>query len=329
MSIDGKNEKDASVAAARWLLALEEEPNDAGLRRRFEAWLAADPEHAAAWAGVSDVYDAIGTPAYVAHRDGREAQPTTETAVTSLDRARRRRFMVSAASLAIAACLAFAALPGLLLQWRADHVTSVAESRSVVLEDGSTMRLAPGSAVEVLARTDGERGVRLLQGEALFEVVPDSARRFRVEANGVETTVLGTVFDVRLLDEGAFVAVREGEVRVDRVAAPPVSERLKAGDWVRVERGGAIAHGTVPPAEVAAWQRGQIVARDRAIEDIVEEVGRSYRGVALVTDGALARQRVTGVYNLDDPVAALRAAAGVHGGVVRQVSPWLIVVSAN
>lgn len=324
MSIDGKDDKDASVAAAHWLLALEDSPDDAELRRRFDAWLAADPEHAAAWAGVSDVYDAIGTPAYVAHRD---ARPVADPPVVNLDRARRRRFVLSAASLAIAACLAFAALPGLLLQWRADHVTSVAESRAVVLDDGSAVRLAPGSAIEVMSGNG--RGVRLLRGEALFEVVPDSARPFRVEAGGVETTVLGTVFDVRLLDNGAFVAVREGEVRVDRTAAPPVSERLKAGDWVRVEGRDALARGIVPPAEVAAWQRGQIVARDRAIEDIVEEVGRSYRGAVLVTDGALARQRVTGVYNLDDPLAALRAAAGVHGGTVRQVSPWLIVVSAN
>ncbi len=331
MSIDN-DQQDASVAAAHWLLALEEEPDDVDLRRRFETWLAESPENAAAWAGVSDVYDAIGAPAYVAHRAARESRHTAETTVVRLDRARRRRrFAVSAASLAIAACLAFAALPGLLLQWRADHVTSIAESRSVVLEDGSTVRLAPGSAMGVLEGrgAGGDRGVRLLRGEALFEVVPDSARRFRVQANGVETIVLGTVFDVRLLDEGAFVAVRQGEVRVDRMAAPAVSERLKAGDWVRVERGGALSRGIVPPTEVAAWQRGQIVARDRAIEDIIEEIGRSYRGVVLVTDGALARQRVTGVYNLDDPVAALRAAAGVHGGVVRQVSPWLIVVSAN
>ena len=328
MSID-KDEQDASVAAAHWLLALEEEPEDVDLRRRFATWLAESPNNEAAWAGVSEVYDAIGAPAYVAHRAARESRPGADASVTRIDggRARRRRLLLPAAALALAACLALVSLPGLLLHWQADHATSVAESRSVVLEDGSSVRLAPGSAIEVLGR--GSRGARLLQGEALFEVVPDSTRPFRVEAGGVETTVLGTVFDVRLLEEGALVAVRQGEVRVDRAAAPAVSERLKAGDWARVERGGAVERGAVPPAEVAAWQRGQIVARDRAIEDIVEEVRRSYQGVVLVTDGALARQRVTGVYNLDDPVAALRAATGVHAGVVRRVSPWMIVVSAN
>ena len=333
MSIDGEDEKDVSVEAARWLIELEEAPDDADLRRRFEVWRAASPGNEAAWAGVSGIYDAIGAPAYVAHRTARDSRCVADAPVADLDRARarRRRFLLPATALAIAACLAFVALPGVLLQWKADHVTSVAESRSVVLDDGSTVRLAPGSAIEVLAgaAAGGDRGVRLLRGEALFEVVPDNARRFRVEAGGVETTVLGTVFGVRLLEEGALIAVREGLVRVDRSAAPPVSERLTAGDWIRVEGRVAAERGAVPPAEIAAWQRGQIVARDRAIEDIVEEVGRSFKGVVLITDAALAHRRVTGVYNLDDPAGALRAAAGVHGGIVREVSPWMIVVSAR
>lgn len=328
MSTNGE-EEDASVAAAYWLLALEETPDDADLRERFVAWLAAKPENAAAWAGVSDIYDTIGTPAYAAHRAARQAG-SQAAPVTDLDMVRRhrRRVVLSAAALAIAACLAFVALPGLMLWWQADYVTSVAESRSIVLDDGSTVRLAPGSAIEVIAGSD--RAVRLLRGEALFEVTPDKTRRFRVIAEGVETTVLGTVFDVRLLEEGALVAVREGEVRVDLAAAnPPVSERLKAGDWARIERSSPVTFGTMPPSEIAAWQKGQIVARDRSIADVVDEVRRSYDGMIFVTDDALAQQRVTGVYNLDDPAAALRAVVGVYGGIVRQVSPWLIVVSAK
>jgi len=104
MSID-KDQQDASVAAAHWLLALEEEPDDVDLRRRFETWLAESPENAAAWAGVSDVYDAIGAPAYVAHRAARESRPGAVASVTRLDgaRARRRRFLLPAAALALAA----------------------------------------------------------------------------------------------------------------------------------------------------------------------------------------------------------------------------------
>lgn len=308
-------EDEATTEAARWLIALEEEPDNAELRARFEAWRAASPANAAAWANTSDVYELIGTPEYMAHREARRAWS-----------GRRRRLVVGAA-LALAACLAFVTLPGLLLRLQADYTTSTAELQAHTLPDGSTVNLAPDSAIEVLYGGN-DRGVRLLRGEALFEVRPDPSRPFRVKAGVVETTVLGTVFDVRLLDEGTVVAVREGKVRVDdRTAAPPVSESLEAGDWVRIERNAKPHRGNLPAAEVAAWRAGQIIARDRSIGDVVDELRRSYGGGIVITNGALARERVTGVYNLADPAAALRAAVGVYGGTVRQVSPWLLVVN--
>ena len=44
---------------------------------------------------------------------------------------------------------------------------------------------------------------------------------------------------------------------------------------------------------------------------------------------ALAARTVTGVYNLKDPGAALRAIARAHNAVIRYVTPWLILVSAS
>jgi transmembrane sensor len=76
---------------------------------------------------------------------------------------------------------------------------------------------------------------------------------------------------------------------------------------------------------VAPWLHGQIVARDRPMADVVDELRRYYGGAIVVADGTLHGRRVTGVYNLADPVAALRAIMGAHGGSVRQVSPWLLL----
>ncbi|MCW5698206.1 MAG: FecR domain-containing protein, partial [Bauldia sp.] len=312
-------EDDATEAAAHWLVALEEEPDDAELRARFEAWRAASPANAAAWANTADVYELIGTPPYVAHREQREAAK-----VVALPRRRRASWVLAGA--ALAACLAWLFVPGLLLDLRADHITATAELREVTLDDGSIVQLAPGSAIEVRYRRDRE--VALLKGEALFTVTPDATRPFRVVAGNVETTVLGTVFDVRRFADDVAVSVREGMVRVAMAdGVPPVSERLQPGDSMRIAAGGKVVRDTVAPSEVAAWRRGQIVARSLAVADVVDELRRSFAGAIVLVDGALGRQRVTGVYNLDEPEAALRAAVGVHGGTVRRVSPWLLVVS--
>jgi transmembrane sensor len=233
---------------------------------------------------------------------------------------------VGVTAVVFAAYLAFVFVPGFLLRLQADHVTSIAELRSFGLDDGSVVRLGPDSAIEV-GQADGGRRVRLLKGEAFFEVTPDSARPFRVVVRDVETTVLGTAFNVRFAGEGAEVAVRSGLVRVDRAAARrSVAERLAPGDWVQVGWTGRVQRGAIPPEEVAPWLHGQIVARDRPLADVVDELRRYYGGAIIAAGGALAGRRVTGVYNLSDPVAALRAIVGAHGGSVRQVSPWLLVV---
>jgi transmembrane sensor len=69
------------------------------------------------------------------------------------------------------------------------------------------------------------------------------------------------------------------------------------------------------------------VANDRTVADIVDELRRYHRGTIVIADGGLARERTTGVYKLGDPAKALRAVASAHGATVRQISPWLVVLS--
>lgn len=315
----GEEEDRAGTEAAYWLLVLEEEPDNADLRARFEAWLAASPANRAAWSETSQVYGLIASPGYAAHRARREA-PQVVAAPLTIESPIGRRVGLALAALAAAACIALFA-PGIVLRLQADHATATAETRSLTLRDGSTVALAPDSAIEIVPGPD--RTVRLLKGEALFKVTRDPERPFRVLAHAVETTVLGTEFDVRLQEDGAVVAVREGVVRVDQAT---VSERLEAGDWVSVAAAGLVARGELPPKEIAAWQSGRIIARDRSIAEVVDEIGRSFNGVIVVSQESFGHRRVTGVYNLSDPVAALRAAVSVHGGTVRQLSPWLLIV---
>lgn len=318
MKEPSERQDQASLEAARWLVALDDEPDDADLRRRFQAWLDASPAHAAAWADTCDTYGMIA-----------ETQPVHrhqwQDAPSSAGRLRRWRIACAGAVLALATCFAIVAGPGLLTRLMADQATTTAEVRAVGLDDGSIVRLAPDSAIDV-SYGGGARRVRLLRGEAFFEVKPDPTRPFQVVTDSVETTVLGTSFNVRIAREGPEVSVRTGLVGVDDLSArPPVTERLMQGDWIRVTANRGIERGAIPPEEVAPWLHGQIVARDRPMGDIVDEVRRYYDGVVVVADSALRGRRVTGVYNLADPTAALRAIVGAHGGSVRQVSPWLLI----
>jgi transmembrane sensor len=303
----------ARTEATRWLILLQEQPDDRALDAAFRAWLAASPDNPAAWAETRALGDLIAH-SPPRHRDQWMQRP-----------GRRPRAMIAAATaLAIAAAIVIALMPNLLLRVTADYATGTAQLRAVALPDGSVAQLAPDSAIDV-HYTDGGRDIRLLAGAAFFEVERDAARPFTVFADDVETTVLGTAFDVRLADDGATVAVQRGAVRVERAG---LSGQLGPGDWIRATAS-TMARGKAPPDEAGAWVRGELVARDQPVAEVVDELRAYFHGMILVTDDALAAQRVTGLYDLGDPAQTLRAIAMTHGASVRQISPWLLVLSKN
>ncbi|MPZ34335.1 MAG: DUF4880 domain-containing protein [Rhodospirillales bacterium] len=311
----------ASDEAAAWLIRLREEPGDPTVRAGFEAWRAATPAHGAAWAEVAQAFDLIG-PAMPATEADDEARPRSTRRTVS------RRVLAVGAIAAFAACLALVFLPGLMLRLNADYATATGEWRELSLADGSAVNLAPRSAITVAMAAD-RRDVRLLAGQAFFRVAPDAARPFQVQAGEVRATALGTAFDVRLLEDGAGVAVAEGTVRVDYGAPPARSKVLEANDWLRVTPEGQLA-GSAPAGETGAWRQGQLVAHDRTVAEVIDELRPYFSGLIVIAGDAVAKRRVTGVYELRTPVEALRAVGRAHDDVaVTRVLPWLVVVSGG
>ena len=343
-------QKQASKQATDWLILLTDDPEDAGLRREFEAWLEKSPVNAAAWEAIQRASKAMdkATPVYsdrwkpllteLRGKTPDDGADDMEPAIVGAQRSshadgRRmlgRRQAIRFGGIAAAACLlAFLVEPDLLLDLRADYATGTAETRTIRLSDDSTVTLAPESAIAV-AYTPGERRIRLLAGKAFFAVTPNAERPFRVAAKAVDVTVIGTGFDVRRGDDGASVAVEQGVVRVDHATAtPPVAETLTAGQSVRVSWTGRTERSDRPVDQIAAWRRNQLIARDEPLGAVVNELRRYYDGKIIVTDQALGARPVTGVYNLADPVAALRGIARAQNAVVRRITPWLIFVSTS
>jgi transmembrane sensor len=317
----------ASLEATRWLVELHESPGDREVRRRFDEWRRASPLNAAAWAETQQLtalaadmppsYEGVWQPVVAA----RHRSPFAMPAVLHRLGAAMHSWRLGAAVATMAACVAFLVVPAIVQRLAADYTTSTAEVRKVVLPDGSEAMLAPGSAI-ALAYDDGGRQVRLLAGEAFFDVQPDRSRPFRVLANDVETVVVGTRFDVRLSDDGVHVSVERGAVRVGR-------EELRPGQAVHVTPAGQVSRAETSPDMVAAWRDGQLVAQNVPLRAAVDELRRYYGGSILLTDSALGDRRITGAYNLADPEDALRAIAQAHGGKVRRITPWLLIVSAS
>lgn len=312
----------ATEEAAEWSVLLMDEPGDLDLRRRFEAWRRRSAENAAAWADIQQTVD-LADEALPDH--AHEWQAMAAARRHGRAGTGRRRWLMPAAALALVAVTAWSVLPGVLLRLQADHVTSTAELRAIGLQDGSTVTLGPDSAIAV-AYSAGERQVRLIKGEAFFEVTADRKRPFRVATQWVQASVLGTRFDVRLDGAGVKVAVEEGSVLVESAQG---RETLDPGQAVEVASSGSFQRVNLEAGAVAMWRQRLVYLKNRPMADAVNEIRRYFPGKILVTDGALAEQPTTGVFNLNDPEAALRGLAQAHGAKVWRVSPWLLVVSGS
>jgi transmembrane sensor len=324
-------QRKAAREATDWLLLLKEEPADKDLRRRFEEWHDASPVHAASWqstlrlsGGLEQVTAAHADEWRTHPRDSARPQPARPRPGPR-QRWFARRPVAMLAGVALAACIAAFAAPAVLLQLKSDYTTATAELRTVTLDDGSEVTLAPRSAIAVdyAAR---ERKVELLSGVAFFTVRKDSERPFKVQAGAVQTTVLGTRFEVNLGEEGVTVSVEEGLVALSDRQQPSLNTQLGAGQSARVGRSGVTGN-TTPT--VAAWRQKLLLADDRPVGEAVADLARYYGGTILIMDSALATRRVTGVYGLADPETSLRDIARAIGADVRRISPWVLVLSSK
>jgi transmembrane sensor len=341
-----------SRQANRWWILLQEEPHDEVLRRRLDLWRSASAENEEAWLEVerlhhlasyshSHSYAAQGAgqdwQRYLAERraassDRAHAEPARPDAGASARvnrrwRSARPRLIMAGAVAALAAMLAFVWVPVVLVNLQSDHVTSTAEVRSITLDDGSTVTLAADSAIAV-SFYEGERRVKLLRGEAFFQVASDARRSFKVIAGTVQATVVGTEFDVRLAAGDVTVDVAEGVVAVGQVGATD-GERLGAGQSVSIGSKGKARLASLPPQFVGAWRQGRLLTAEVPLRDAVEQLRRHFDGAIVLTDAALGDRPITGAYTLSEPESALRAIAKAHGAVVRRVTPWLLVISSS
>jgi transmembrane sensor len=181
------------------------------------------------------------------------------------------------------------------------------QQSDVVLPDGSRIRLDTATRLDVTLYRQ-RREVRLIEGQAVFQVERDAGRRFDVMAGPVTVTVVGTRFSVRKVPgatglHGVRVAVEEGRVRV---AGPPhggadgsgETVELQAGQQVAVRAGGRLEPvQPLAPGGMAPWREGRINFDNVPLGEALAEFERYGRTGLVVRDDKVAQMRLTGTFD--------------------------------
>ncbi|WP_206244306.1 FecR family protein [Novosphingobium terrae] len=279
--------------AAEWIMRHDGGPLSPDEQKAFEAWRA-DPAHRDGFERLERIWQALdAAPA--------ESLPQAAAGASTPATARTRRRWAGGA---IAASLALMLL-GTLQDWptmlRADYSTGIGERRDVALADGSHVMLDSGSAIAV-DLTGARRRIRLLKGAALFTVAPDRAHPFTVEVAGGSATALGTAFAVRRREDQAEIVVTQHRVAVEGAGR---SEVVSEGQQAQFGAAG-LSPMTAAGDGATAWTGGRLVVVDRPLGEVLAEIAR-YRHGYLAAAGAAADQHVSGVYDLDHPLAAVES----------------------
>jgi len=202
--------KEIEEAASDWVLR-RERGLSAAEEKALAKWIAESPSHAMALKRHECAWTFLERPVLA----GRTDEMVRDLGRKS--RSRRRRRLASFAAAGVLGCLT--------LFWitTPPAAVPVIASKSVVIQpkvqhlpDGTRVELREAAELHV-DYTNQVRRVRLVKGEALFEVVKMPERPFLVEAGDVQVQALGTVF---LVDAGGHravdVIVTEGRVAVAR-----------------------------------------------------------------------------------------------------------------
>lgn len=201
--------RDDPKTAAEWFALRKAGPN-ADVERRFSEWIAASATNFEAYAVCELTWELAATAASDLTLS-RKVAPWYQ----------RRAIGAIAASLVLLTVVLSA------FRLTAPRVTMCStkpgEQRTWTLEDGSQVTLNTRSIAEVRMGWR-KREVRMLQGEAFFDVAHDQSRPFSVETRFGTVRAVGTRFDVLLEQNRAEVSMEEGKVLVASAAGsePPV-----------------------------------------------------------------------------------------------------------
>jgi transmembrane sensor len=292
--------------AASWVVRLSSRDATDADRAAFQTWSAADPAHAEAYAEMA-AWRRVAGRATGARR--RRRKPPTGLAG-----------LVGA--LGLAGLIAHEA--ALVDRVRADAWTGVGDIETTSLPDGSRVALNTDTALAVHF-TPTERAIRLLRGEAMFDVVPDKTRPFVVRGDGLSVRAVGTRFFVRADEAAEPVGVVEGRVEAATSAG---ALTLGAGEVVQRAAGGHLAVERGDIARATAWRDGKLVASGRPLAEVVAELNRYRRGRIVLVGARLGAQRFSGTLDLRNTNAALDVLAATMSLRVTRLTPYLVLVRA-
>lgn len=187
-------------------------------------------------------------------------------------------------------------------------VSTLAETRTVVLPDQTKVTLNRYSTLSYPERFKEKRRKVHLQGEAYFEVAKDAKHPFIVKAEAVRVKVLGTHFNVEAYPGDAEVrtTLLEGSVAVSLkgenqrlVLAPNESAVYNKEKRTLVQEAAPGAKNEI------LWRKGIILFDQLPLHEIVRQLSNAFQTDIRIDDPQLQNYRMTGTFDTNEDLTQI------------------------
>jgi transmembrane sensor len=281
--------------AARLLARLNAEPT-AEDEAEICAWIEADPRHAVAFARAEAAWEAAERLKSAA---ADVTLPPLQQIISEEQQRRLSRNIMAAAAVAVLLFIVAAIVTVRTFSGVERYETGIGQMRDIALEDGSALHLNSDSEVEARFTSNG-RKVRILKGEASFEINHDPERPFDVEARAALIRAVGTAFNVRLRPSLVELTVTHGSVTVH--SGNSLQQQVSAGSGAVIQPRSITLTRLGPKLieQRTAWREQMVELDGETIEQATGEFNRYRKAPILIGDTRVSALRIGGRFRTTD-----------------------------
>lgn len=310
--------------AREWLLRLDgDEPLSREEKQSLQVWMARSPAHQQELVRIAEFWDSANVltelliPMHQVASDIRHRTAGSGFLASLLSQ--RGAVVVAMSVLLAVVLLRVAVQPVSLDASNGIYASAIGEVRMETLADGSVLQINTDSQVQV-EYSEQVRKLRLLRGEAHFEVAHNQAWPFEVYAGNGRVKAVGTAFLVRLEADRLNVIVTDG--RVDLALNRPQegtqpSNEISAADAPLTTVGSLEqGQGASFDAELSfeshhllaqkdmqrqlSWREGYLVFEGESLQVVVAELNRYLPQRVEIADQALNNILIGGRFKVDE-----------------------------
>ncbi|MEE2983062.1 MAG: FecR domain-containing protein [Pseudomonadota bacterium] len=339
--------------AAEWLIRLD---GDRALsseeHQNLRRWLARSPAYRDALFRLAELWNKMNVLSELAvlldnpaeHSESRWVRPVWLTAV-------------AATILAVVGLVVFVGIES-PLDSNGLYATAVGQQRVITLADGSIATLNTDSQIRV-SYGEAYRDVRLLRGEAHFDVTDNERLPLRVSAGDHRIRALGTAFSVYMRNGSVDVTVSEGIVVLERISPADAPVEITASapapvSQLLVTELGILSAGQVAtiPSSVSdsgeldslrnfvslespeilrrlSWTEGVLQLSGESLEEVVREISRYTTAEIEFSDPEVGAIRIGGRFPIGETEMMFETLESNFGLRVTYSSEDHILISAG